>query len=137
MNEWLLDDRHVLASDGLPARLQGRYAAEKLEFLDRYLSAALSATRTKRRRVFLDLFAGPGLNRDEHGVELDGSPMRAIRAVASQGQPVAFTEYFGINLDATDDMALKERALARVPQRSTSKGRYRPSDPLLGFLEAL
>jgi site-specific recombinase XerD len=35
------------------------------------------------------------------------------------------------------DMALKERALARVPQRSTSKGRYRPSDPLLGFLEAL
>jgi site-specific recombinase XerD len=35
------------------------------------------------------------------------------------------------------DIALKERALARVPQRSTSQARYRPSDPLLAFLDTL
>lgn len=35
------------------------------------------------------------------------------------------------------DIELKERALARVPQRPTPHRRYRPSDPLLAFLEAL
>lgn len=35
------------------------------------------------------------------------------------------------------DIALKERALARVPQHSASQARYRPPDPLLAFLEAL
>jgi site-specific recombinase XerD len=35
------------------------------------------------------------------------------------------------------DIELKERALARVPQRPTSHRRYRPPDPLLAFLEAL
>ncbi len=35
------------------------------------------------------------------------------------------------------DIELKERALARVPQRPTPHHRYRPSDPLLAFLEAL
>lgn len=35
------------------------------------------------------------------------------------------------------DIALKERALARVADSPLAKARYRPSDPLLAFLEAL
>lgn len=35
------------------------------------------------------------------------------------------------------DLAMKERALARLAPRLAAKGRYRPPDPLLAFLEAL
>ena len=35
------------------------------------------------------------------------------------------------------DLSLKERALARIAPRGTPPGRYRPSDPLLAFLESL
>lgn len=35
------------------------------------------------------------------------------------------------------DLTLKERALARTTPSSTKPGRYRPPDPLMGFLEAL
>ncbi len=35
------------------------------------------------------------------------------------------------------DLALKERALARTAPANTIPGRYRPSDLLLAFLEAL
>jgi site-specific recombinase XerD len=35
------------------------------------------------------------------------------------------------------DLALKERALARTAPRNAPRGRYRPADALLAFLEAL
>jgi integrase/recombinase XerD len=35
------------------------------------------------------------------------------------------------------DLALKERALARTTQPNTKPGRYRPSDPILAFLDSL
>jgi site-specific recombinase XerD len=35
------------------------------------------------------------------------------------------------------DLALKEKALARTTPVNTRPGRYRPSDTLLAFLEAL
>jgi site-specific recombinase XerD len=35
------------------------------------------------------------------------------------------------------DLALKERALARTAPTNLPRGRYRPPDPLLAFLEAL
>ena len=35
------------------------------------------------------------------------------------------------------DLSLKERALARTTPPSTKAGRFRPSDPLLAFLESL
>ena len=40
-----------------------------------------------------------------------------------------------IYLDA--DLAIKQRALARTAPPNTKPGRYRPSDKLLAFLEAL
>ena len=35
------------------------------------------------------------------------------------------------------DLALKERALARTAPPNTTPRRYRPTDPILAFLEAL
>ena len=35
------------------------------------------------------------------------------------------------------DLALKEKALARIAPPNTTPGRYRPPDTLLAFLEAL
>ena len=35
------------------------------------------------------------------------------------------------------DMTIKQRALDLMTQPSSSPGRYKPSDPLLAFLEAL
>jgi integrase/recombinase XerD len=35
------------------------------------------------------------------------------------------------------DLALKEKALARIAPPSTPPGRYRPPDALLAFLEAI
>ena len=35
------------------------------------------------------------------------------------------------------DLALKERALARTTPPTTAPGRYRPTDTVLAFLEAL
>ena len=100
---------HVLASDGILARLQGRHAEQKLSFIDRYLPPALSATRRKADRVFLDMFAGPGLNRTLDGYEFEGSPLQAMRARAVQGEPIALTRYIGCNIDLIDHRALQER----------------------------
>jgi site-specific recombinase XerD len=35
------------------------------------------------------------------------------------------------------DLALKERALARITPPNSKPGRYRPSDPILAFLDSL
>jgi integrase len=35
------------------------------------------------------------------------------------------------------DLAIKERALARVAPNGVKPGRYRPPDPLLAFLQSL
>ena len=35
------------------------------------------------------------------------------------------------------DMTIKERALARVPEKNSIPGRYRPADELMNFLERL
>jgi integrase/recombinase XerD len=42
-----------------------------------------------------------------------------------------------VNAYLHDDLSLKERALARRPSLNAKPGRYRPSDALLAFLEAL
>jgi integrase/recombinase XerD len=42
-----------------------------------------------------------------------------------------------VNSYVHDDLALKERALARRSPLRAKSGRYRPNDALLAFLEAL
>lgn len=102
-----MSPRHPLASDGLRARKNGSYARVKLEFLDRYLPFALNATKKKRRRVYLDLFAGPGINIDV----ADEFPSGALRALSASGpgSGTSFTDAVLVNLDAADHRALSER----------------------------
>src|SRR5215208_3514089 len=100
----------IIASDGLPARDNGTWAKEKLSFLDEFGPRALLATKRKRERHFVDLFAGPGLNKDRRtGEEFPGSSIRAIKMRASADESTAFTHAVMVNVDPEDHDALRER----------------------------
>jgi len=64
-----------------------------------------------RRRWFLDLFAGPGRNRDRHRTpgEFDGSPLRALELVGTDRARTAFTDAVFVNRDVRDHEALRAR----------------------------
>jgi three-Cys-motif partner protein len=113
-----------LGSDGLHVRDTGAWARRKLEFLDRYLPAALDATARKRRRVYVDLFAGPGRNVSNEK-EFPGAALKALKAI-SPGN-VAFTDAVMVNLLPTHHRALEARVDAlcragdsRVPRERIS-----------------
>lgn len=57
-----MDDYLLPQDDGLPARPSGEWAKEKLFYLKRYIHTFSTAMRDKpwRRRIYIDLFAGPG-----------------------------------------------------------------------------
>jgi three-Cys-motif partner protein len=88
-------------------RPNGQYARLKLEFLDRYLPAALNATKRKLRRVYIDLFAGPGVNSDGR-IEFPGGALRALGATGTSSE-TPFTDAVLVNLDSADHVALTER----------------------------
>ncbi len=111
-------DRGPLGRDGLPVRLNGEYARVKLQFLDQYLPSALNATQRKPRRVYIDLFAGPGRNFDGLA-EFPGGALRALEATG-KGSGTAFTDAVLVNLEVTDHEALTERV-----QRACTSGRSR------------
>jgi three-Cys-motif partner protein len=66
--------------DGLPARVSGDWAREKLTYLSKYMSIFNVGMKNKWRRVYLDLLAGPGRCIDDAGLEFDGSPVLAINS---------------------------------------------------------
>lgn len=98
----------TLARDGLPARQNGEYARRKLQWLDRYLPAALTATVTKHRRVYVDLFAGPGVNKDGE-TEFKSGALRALRALGKGELEPAFTDAVLVNIEPADHEALVRR----------------------------
>lgn len=99
-----------MASDGVPARDAGLWAKEKLDFLDEFGPPALAATKKKRDRIFLDLFAGPGLNVvPETGEEFPGSPMRVATLTAPRDPRTHFTRGIFCNLDEDCHTALRQR----------------------------
>ena len=96
-----------VGSDGLPVRQNGQYARQKLKFLDRYLPWALTATIRKKKRVYVDLFAGPGRNSD--GVhEFEGGAIRALTA-GGRNERARFTDAVLVNLNPVEHDALTER----------------------------
>lgn len=99
----------VIAGDGLPARRSGAWAREKLSFIDDFVPPGLQATRAKRDRWYVDLFAGPGKNVDDAGKEFDGAALRALRASATTDERVAFTRAVLVNLDPQDHASLTAR----------------------------
>jgi three-Cys-motif partner protein len=73
--------------DGLPARVSGAWAREKLEYLGKYMSIFNVGMKNKWERVYLDLLAGPGrCVEDDTGAEFEGSPLLAVN------QKVPFSE---------------------------------------------
>lgn len=75
------------------------WAEDKLNFLDRLAPAALTATRRKPGRHYIDLFAGPGLwTPDSSVVPRDSAALRMIEARGFRTSD-AFTHATFVNLD--------------------------------------
>ena len=71
----------VVGSDGLLVRSVQPWAKDKLYYLRRYIEIFTAAMKDKwRRRVYVDLFSGPGRSVVEGTrEEIDGSPIIALR----------------------------------------------------------
>ena len=103
------------AADGLPARDSGTWARDKLSFLDDFVPPALMATRQKRQRYYIDLFAGPGRNVERGtGEEFEGSPIRALRVAGGPQGEVTFTHAIFVNKDETEHGVLEARVKRAV-----------------------
>jgi len=97
------------AADGLPARVSGAWAREKLEYLAKYMSIFNVGIKNKSERVYIDLMAGPGrCVEDDTGDEFDGSPLLAV----NQKEP--FTETVLVEGDAALAAALRQRVEGRA-----------------------
>ena len=108
----------VRGSDGRVARDSGEWGREKLEFLEHFGPVAMQATASKHERHYVDLFAGPGLNRLRGTIagEFDGSPLRALEIVAPSDPGLHFTHAWLVNKDRGDDGALRDRIRDRLRQ---------------------
>ncbi len=119
----------LLASDGLLARNAGDYARRKLAFLEYYCPPAIDATAKKLRRIYIDLFAGPGLNVIRNsGEELEGGAIRALSSRGHRRKDLGFTAAHLVNLDRDDHQAL-ERRVGKLVQ----SGRCMVPESAIGF----
>ena len=93
------------ADDGLPMRSSGPWAAEKLDYLKRYIDIFETSMREKWPiRNYIDLLAGPGKNLvRETGQVLLGSPLLALTTT------YPFTGYYFVDFEQTNVDALQER----------------------------
>jgi three-Cys-motif partner protein len=94
--------------DGLLMRETGSWAAEKLDYLARYINVFETAMRERwKTRCYLDLMAGPGKNliRDS-GAVLLGSPLLSLTT------PHPFTHYFFAEASEENYQALHQRCAA-------------------------
>ena len=97
------------AVDGLPARISGPWAKEKLTYLDKYMHLFNVGMKNHwGNRVFLDLLAGCGRCVDDTGEEFDGSPLRAIQCE----EP--FTRVICVESDAGLADALVQRTMGKA-----------------------
>lgn len=100
----------VVGSDGLRARDNGPWGEEKLAFLSRFAPVALTATRRIPQRHYVDLFAGPGLNKIRgSSQEFSGSPIRVIEMVSDRPPDTCFTHAWFVNYVKADHKALQTR----------------------------
>lgn len=101
-------DKYLLPEDdGLPARGSGEWVKEKLFYIQRYIDIFETAMRQKswRRRIYIDLFAGPGkcIIRGTNEYLL-GSPLLALRT------QYPFTDYYFGDLEQHNIEYLVERS---------------------------
>lgn len=102
------------ALDGLPGRSAGPWAREKLAFINYFGSAAIDATLKKRDRVYVDLFAGPGINIiEDTREEFEGATLRILQLGGASHPELGFTATTAVNIDPEDHRSLNER-IARL-----------------------
>lgn len=90
--------------DSLPVRPAKPWAAEKLDYLTRYLAMFTTSMRGKWRVLnYIDLFSGPGKCREENGNISLGSPLLAL----TTRKP--FDHYFFVDLESDNIQALQQR----------------------------
>lgn len=99
------------ADDELPMRLSGPWAAEKLDYLKRYINIFETSMRNKpwRARNYIDLFAGPGKCLVERtGAVYLGSPLLAL----TTEHP--FTDYYFSDIQPENIETLTRRCSVSV-----------------------
>lgn len=91
--------------DGLPVRPAKTWAAEKLDYLARYIAMFTNSMRNLSWRAlnYIDLFSGPGKCQEENGDVLLGSPLLALTA------PRPFDMHFFVDLEPDNIQALRQR----------------------------
>jgi three-Cys-motif partner protein len=100
----------VYGTDGFIARPAGEYSRKKLAFLRLYFPPAIDATQQKRRRIYVDLFAGPGLNVIRgSGEEFESGALTALRSCGYSRTDLAFTDAHLVNLEEVDHDAIESR----------------------------
>jgi len=101
-------DKYLLPEDdGLEARPSGDWAKDKLFYVKHYIDTFEKSMRSKpwRRRIYIDLFAGPGKCIDRETQEYFlGSPLLAL----ATEHP--FTDYFFVDKESRDLESLKVRS---------------------------
>jgi three-Cys-motif partner protein len=101
-----MSDYLLPVDDGLPARESGEWVKEKLYYVKRYIDAFEIAMRDRswRRRIFIDLFSGPGKcvvrGTNEY---LIGSPLLALQT------QYPFTDYYFGDLEQYNIDSLRQR----------------------------
>lgn len=91
-------------ADGLPARLSGPWAREKLTYLQKYMGIVTTGMKNRWSVIYLDLMAGPGRCVVQRtGEEFDGSPVLAL----NQRDP--FSSIVLVEADASLIPALRAR----------------------------
>lgn len=117
--------------DGLPTRVSGPWAQEKLAYLRKYMEIFNGGMKNKWDRVFLDLMAGPGRCVDEHtGEEFDGSPLLALSC------PEPFTEVVLVEDHPDLAEALEQRVAGRasvIPENCNSRAVIERMRDRLGY----
>jgi len=107
------------ASDGLPARVSGPWAEDKLEALSRYSGIVLRAVKGKWKGLcYVDLLAGPGkCVLSSSGREFDGS---ALLALLCSDPP--FTSVVLVESDKRLCAALRARTIAAGDRATIIEG---------------
>ena len=103
------DSGLTTAADGLPARLVRDWSNEKLFYIERYIDIFTTGMKTWRRRVYIDLFSGPGrCFVEESQQEVRGSPLLALDAKHP------FTDLYFNDAEVNVSTALNGRVASRV-----------------------
>lgn len=91
--------------DGLPMRRSGKWTKKKVDILTRYIVTSTTAMKNKwRRRIYIDLQAGPGKNYLPTNREVFlGSPLLALV------QGAGFTDYWFVEQNKQYAAALHRR----------------------------